>query len=291
MSAAPDISIVVAAVNTRETLGPWLDAVRPQLARHRAEILLAAAADDEAVMQTSIARIVRGPAGALVPALWGAALLEATGAIVAVTMTACAPDADWLDAIAAAHRDSPSDGIGGVIDASPRGSLVDRALHLVRYTPYLPPVAAGPVPEIAGDNGTYTRAALDGWRSTIAREGFWESEFNRAIRARGGALRIDPRIRVTHTRSYGFASFSRQRFRHGRLFGRARRAGLGTGAPCQSALAPTVPFVMLTRAIRACARGTARCAHRARAAACGLVLLLLGGGRSVGTGAWLTSRS
>jgi hypothetical protein len=254
VSTAPEISIVVAAVNTAETLGPWLDAVRPQLARHRAEILLAAAADDRAVTQIPGARVVRGPAGALVPALWGAALLEATGTIVAVTITPCVPDADWLDAIAAAYRDAPADGIGGVIDPSPRGSLVDRALHLVRYTPYLPPIAAGPVPEIAGDNGTYTRAALDEWRPAIAREGFWESEFNRAIRARGGALRIDPRIRVTHTQSYGFASFSRQRFRHGRLFGRARRTALGTGARlAKAALAPTVPFVMLIRAIRACA--------------------------------------
>ena len=256
MSATPAISIVVAAVNTAGTLGPWLEAIGPQASRHDAEILLAAAADDEAARMAERAgiRIVTGPAGALVPALWGAALLEASGAIVAVTITACVPAPDWLDSIAAAHRESPAEGIGGVIDWSPAGSIVDRALHLVRYTPYLPPAAAGPVAEIAGDNGTYTRAALGTWRAAIVRDGFWESEFNRAIRARGGALRVDPRIRVTHTRSYGFGSFSRQRFRHGRLFGRARGAGLGA-APrlVKAALAPTVPFVMLARSLRACA--------------------------------------
>jgi hypothetical protein len=248
-----DISIVVAAVNTADTLGPWLDAVRPQAARHAVEVLIAAASDDASVRLEpgdSCARVVRGNAGALVPALWGAALLEARGRVVAVTITACLPDADWLDAIAAAYRAAPADGVGGVIDCAPDAAIVDRALHLVRYTPYLPPVAAGPVAEIAGDNGTYARAALDGWQAEIARDGFWESEFNRAIRAKGGSLRIDPSIRVMHTRSYSFGGFTRQRFRHGRIFGRERRRAMGAGGRiARAALAPTVPAIMLVRTL------------------------------------------
>src|SRR5437764_3751985 len=167
MTSDIDISIVAAAVNTAATLGPWMNAIRPQTLRHRVEVLLAATPGDRDLVVTGVpVRVVRGGAGALVPELWGVALLEARGSIVAVTITACIPDADWLDAIAAAHRDAPADGIGGVIDVAPGAGLVDRALHLVRYTPYLPPVAAGSVPEIAGDNGTYTRAALDEWRET-----------------------------------------------------------------------------------------------------------------------------
>lgn len=257
MSAVPEISIVVAAVNTGRTLEPWLDAIRPQLARHRSEVLLAVAADDLAPIEIPGVRIVKGPAGALVPALWGAAMLEAAGAIVAVTITPCMPAADWLEAIVAAHRDAPAEGIGGVIDWARSGSLVDRALHLVRYTPYLPPVAPAAVPEIAGDNGTYTRAALEAWRAEIARNGFWESEFNRHIRSSGGAVRIDPRIRVTHTHSYDAESFRRQRFAHGRIFGAARRRSLGTsGSIARALVSGFVPYVMLARALRtARARG------------------------------------
>ena len=254
MSERPPLSIVVAALNTAETLAPWLDAVRDQARRHQAEVLLAAAADDdaaEAAAGEGFVRIVRGGPGALVPWLWGAALLEARGDIVAVTITPCVPDASWLDAIVAAYRDRPAQGIGGVIDYRPGAAIVDRALHLVRYTPYLPPVAGAPVPEIAGDNGTYTQPALSTWRTEIGRAGFWESDFNRAIRLRGGSLRIEPSIRVTHTRSYSLAGFSRQRFRHGRIFGRTRRGKMGAaGRAMRAALAPTVPAIMLVRTLR-----------------------------------------
>ena len=254
MSDGISLSVVVAAVNTAETLRPWLDAIRPQAAGRQMEILLAAASDDRAAAvdpADACVRIVRGEAGALVPSLWGAALLQARGAIVAMTITACRPDSAWLDAIVAAHRDTPADGIGGVIDCEATARLSDRALHLVRYTPYLPPVAAAAVAEIAGDNGTYTGAALAAWRDVIARDGFWESEFNRDIRARGGALRIEPRIRVTHTRSYSFAGFTRQRFRHGRIFGRARRPQMTPSRRLARALlAPTVPVIMLARTLR-----------------------------------------
>lgn len=254
MSEPVPVSVVVAGVNTPETLAPWLDAVRDQARRHGAEVLLAAAADDAAAdvpPGDTFVRVVRGERGALVPGLWGAALLEARGAIVAVTITPCIPDADWMDAIVAAYRDRPAQGIGGVIDYVPGAAIVDRALHLVRYTPYLPPVAAGAVSEIAGDNGSYTQAALSTWRTEMARAGFWESEFNRAIRVRGGAVAIAPSIRVTHTRSYSFAGFSKQRFRHGRIFGRTRRRRTGrAGRAVRAALAPTVPAIMLVRTLR-----------------------------------------
>ena len=123
MSDPVDMTIVVAAVNAAETLGPWLDAIRPQAARHHVEVLVAAAADDRAVAvaeQGGVIRVVRGGPAALVPALWGIALLEARAPLVAVTITACVPAPDWLDAIAAAHRETGADGIGGVIDGRPR---------------------------------------------------------------------------------------------------------------------------------------------------------------------------
>ena len=50
MSGTVDISIVVAAVNAADTLAPWLQSIRPQAARHRVEVILAAAADEDEVI-------------------------------------------------------------------------------------------------------------------------------------------------------------------------------------------------------------------------------------------------
>src|SRR5262249_33176559 len=70
-------------------------------------------------------------------------------------------------------------------------------------------------------------------------------------RGRGGALRIEPSIRVVHTRSYAFAGFTQQRFRHGRIFGRERRKSMGAGGRLvRAVLTPTVPAVMLARTLR-----------------------------------------
>jgi hypothetical protein len=217
-------------------------------------VLLAVTADDadfaKQVWSTfGLSDLVTLPSGALVPALWGAAIVRATGEIIAVTITACTPAPDWIDSIVAAHA-TPYVGIGGVINIAADASIVDRALHIVRYTPYLPPLAGARVEEIAGDNGTYKRRAFEGLTAHLGKHGFWEAELHRELRARGEMLWVDPRIRVSHAHSYSAAAFSAQRFAHGRHFGRARRRSLTAGAAVVRAmLAPVVPTVMIARQV------------------------------------------
>ena len=254
----PTVSVIVAAVNPRHTLARWLAAITPQVAGRHVEVLIVAPEAAAAAIQlgaaAAFARVLTVPGDPLVPVLWGHAIPAARAPILAITITACEPAAGWLDAIIAAHR-APDAGIGGTIDVEPSPGLVDRAVHLVRYTPYLPPQPAGPVAEIAGDNGTYKRAALEAWLADITRDGFWEAEFHRHLHARGESLRLDPAIRVTHAGSYSAAGFSRQRFAHGRLFGRVRGQGRPRSARWLRALtAPAIPPAMLLRALRSVAR-------------------------------------
>jgi GT2 family glycosyltransferase len=87
--------------------------------------------------------------------------------------------------------------------------------------------------------------------TAIAADGFWEADINRRLRARGETLWLDPRIRVTHAGSYSASAFSRQRFVHGRVFGRSRRATFSfAGRTAHAALAPLVPVLMLGRHLR-----------------------------------------
>ena len=251
----PVISVVVACVRPRRTLGRWLDAVAPQARGRGVELLVAVAGDDKIVRSLQEAHrfvLVTGNADALVPALWGLAMARARGTVIVVTISACIPSADWLDTIVASHAESDYPGIGGIIELGLPSSVVDRAIHLVRYTPYLPPLAPAIVPEIAGDNGTYKRAALSGWLPAIERDGFWEADIHRILRGRGERLWLDPRIRVTFSGSHSILEFSRQRYLHGRMFGRARARSHTPGARAMRALlAPLVPPFMLARVLAA----------------------------------------
>jgi hypothetical protein len=259
IARSPRVSIVLAGVNVRDTLRPWLESIAPQLAGQDADVLLAVTAGDadyarDVANRFGVAQVITIPSGALVPDLWGAAIARATGAIIAVSISACTPAADWIDAIVRAHG-APYVAIGGVIDVATDASLTDRALHLVRYTPYIPPVTAAEVDEIAGDNGTYKRRAFDALFARIECEGFWEAELHRELRVRGDALWVDPAIRVTHAHSYSAAGFSKQRFVHGRHFGRMRRRALRQGsALLRAALAPAVPAVMIARQLQTLSR-------------------------------------
>ena len=247
------MSIVVACVNPRRTLCRWLDAFMPQTRQRAIELLVAQAGDDETVrsiQRTHGFTLVAGRGDALVPELWGLAMARARGEVIAVTVSTCTPSADWLDAIWKAHAESTHVGIGGVIDILPTATLVDRAIHLVRYTPYIPPLAPAVVPEIAGDNGTYKREALDDLMPAIERDGFWEVHVHRVLRGRGQSLWLDPGIRVTVSGPYSILGFSRQRYAHGRIFGRWRSASRTLPSRVLRALvAPLVPPFMLGRAL------------------------------------------
>jgi hypothetical protein len=242
----------LAGVNVRATLPQWLAAFESQTAGDATELLVALAADDACVrdlQRTHHFEIVLGDADVLVPQLWGLAMAHARGAIIVVTISACVPSKDWLAAIVRAHQTDHA-AVGGVIELPHSATWVERAIHLVRYTPYLPPLAAGLVEEIAGDNGTYKRAPLTELLPAIERDGFWEPEIHRRLRASGEGLWLAPDIGVVFIGSHSIAGFSRQRFRHGRAHGRARAASRAFGYRASRALlAPLVPSVMLARAL------------------------------------------
>jgi hypothetical protein len=253
-TGTPALSIVAAMVNGERTLDTWLAAVAPQIASGGIQtIVVSCESDARSTATPSPVDWITVRDRTLVPTMWSEGLQRARGAVVAFTITSCVPANDWVSAILTAHAE-PHAAIGGVIDQAPNSAVADRALHLVRYTPYLPPQTAHRVGEIAGDNGTYKRAALTPFIATIAARGFWEADINRELRNKGDVLLIDPRIRVSHTSSYSTAGFSRQRFLHGRIFGRTRRASMSAPARLLRAmLAPIVPALMIVRSVRSVA--------------------------------------
>jgi hypothetical protein len=247
----PTLSIVIAAVNADRTTRRCLSALAPQLTVAPIEVLVVSAAADAAIAcEFPFVTWIPDAGDRLVPELWGKGIEHAHGRIIALTITACTPAPGWVDALINAHR-APHAAVGGPIASAPGARATDRAVYLVRYTPYMPPIASGLVEEVPGDNGSYKREAIADRMEEIVTHGFWEADINRQLRLRGATLWMESAALVVHAESFSFIGFSRQRFAHGRRFGVTSRTAMPQAARwAHVAGAPLVPLVMLGRILR-----------------------------------------
>ena len=166
-------------------------------------------------------RWLEGSPTMLVPHLWSLGMNSSRGKIVAITTARFVPAHDWLKNIYEAHQRLATAGIGGAIDPPCERSAKGWAIYFLRYSAYLNYRQEQIVHEIAGENASYKRDSLAAHRQAIA-EGFWEPEFHRLLQAEGKTLSFVPAIRVTQGAPFGVGCFCRQRFQHGRHFGRMR---------------------------------------------------------------------
>lgn len=249
MTAAIELSIVIAASESQRALTACLGALQPQLAGRAVELIVVGAPAE--VAQALRERFpeavwIPAPAAALTPERWALGAGRSLGRLIAFTISTCVPANNWVTEMLRAHTE-PHAAIGGAIECAPGSSLVDWAVCFVRYTPYMLPFAPGPG-EVPGDNGSYKRAALAGQLPWIAAHGFWEATINAELRRQNQSLWQDPGIVVYCTHPFTLAGFSRQRFEHGQVFGSMRRAG----SPASRRLfylltAPAIPLLYLGR--------------------------------------------
>lgn len=249
MSPRPDLSVVVAAWLDADGLSQCLEALRKQ-ADETCEIIVAASfpQPDREASAAGVQWMDEGP-DLLIPQLWSRGISKSTGSVVALTTSHFLPDRTWIETIRSGHLRLDSFGIGGPVDPPRGGSSIDWATFFLRYSNYLHLEGEQTVHEIAGDNASYKRSALDA-HGEVIRDGFWEPEFHRAAHATGGSLTFTSAMRVTQQRSFPLRVFLGQRFSHGRQFGFDRVAG--RGAPirfARVATAPLVPFVLLGKIV------------------------------------------
>jgi hypothetical protein len=259
----PRLAVVVAAHDEPSRGDEWLAALGDQTAHEAIDILIVSACPDgfASVVRAKAprVRVLTASGAALVPELWEAGIRQSRGDIVALTTVDCLPQPGWIDAILSAHR-RPVAAVGGAITCDPRAGVLDWAVYLCRYSPYTQP-REGPTAEIAGDNASYKRVAIDACPEP-RRDGFWEANVHAALERAGRQLWLDPEIRVVYRNPFGFGAFMRQRFQHGMRFTRGRSGDL---PPWERALRvvlwPVVPVLMLVRIVR---RVLAQGRHRRR---------------------------
>jgi hypothetical protein len=196
-------------------------------------------------------RVIPRTAGRLAPALWRDGLLATDAALVAFTTAQMIPRPGWLAALHARLGETGGAGVGGPIEPGPGLSTTDRAVALLRYSGYFPPLPDSSRVDPPGDNALYRRERLMAVESAW-RDGFWEVEVHKALRDRGDTLAMADAAVVVFEGGVGLLSMARQRVQHARKYGAGRGKGLGTIARLAGVLAcPLVPPLLCLRIIKA----------------------------------------
>lgn len=248
------VALVIASIDSRATIMASLASFQSE-ARDRAELVLVdASRDGTAELVDSNfpdVRLIRRPAGVLVPELWRDGLNATTAPFVAFSTASMLPTEGWLDALLSKSRSTDAAAVGGSIEPSPTLRGIDRAIYLLRYVHYLRPLPASMDPEPPGDNALYRRDRLAGLESLMS-QGFWEAEIHRALRARGERTVISESAMVTFLGGARLIPALRQRLQHARNFGSTRSSSMTTlERLARTACAPLVPAVLSRRIARA----------------------------------------
>jgi hypothetical protein len=222
MEPAIKLSIVVGVQHAQDNVVEILRALGPEL-HPQVEVLFCHTAADPDVPALVAAqpkvRVLRGPAGSLIPHLWRDGILAAQGERLATTTAHCIPTAGWVDQLKSADLENAA--MGGVIENDANADAKARAIFLLRYATYAPPATKRYVPELAADNALFRRSDLLR-HEDLLRLGFWEPSFHKRFRAEGIRLLLDPTLRVIHRNRYTAREFIAQRFAHGKEFGSSR---------------------------------------------------------------------
>ena len=253
-SKGPEVSVVIASVESARSIESCIDSVRQALTGMRSELLVVDASRDAsaeiAEKQLGSTRVLRCTRGTLTPALWAAGIARSTGRVVALTTGHFAVEANWMVSLASAI-DAGETGAAGRVDLADGTTITDWAVFYLRYSEFLnePRQLERGVPGIPADNAAYDGDAIRRF-VTSTEGGFWEVEFHREIHAAGGSLAMVRGATARYGRSFPFLTIAVHRFQHGRHAGAWRVSRRIRSATAIVAASPLVPFALAARAWR-----------------------------------------
>ena len=244
------ITVVLASIESKATIAASVRGFLDELGSRGRVLVADASRDGSAACVPSGVEVTSHAPGTLAPELWREGLVRSNSDLVAFSTTQMMPRDGWLDGLLARLNSSEASGVGGPIAAGSGLSAVDRALYLLRYASYLPPVPESSMFAPPGDNAIYRRADLDAIDSSW-RDGFWEVEVHSALRAIGKSVTMASGAIVVFAGGCRFRSALSHRLAHARRYGAGRSEGLGLAARLGRSLAsPLVPPLLLTRIVR-----------------------------------------
>lgn len=190
-------------------------------------------------------RLLRADKPLPVPQLRSWGIREARGDIVALLEDHCAPGPSWYQTILSGHAMNQQV-LGGAIENASTGRLVDWAVYLFEYSPYMNPVPRGVVRQLPGNNVSYSRSALQAFESLL-NQNLWESFWHRQLSSSKIDLVSNPDMIVFHRKSFSVQQFCYLARAHGHNHA-ASRSLESAGKKClRTMIAAGLPAVIVLR--------------------------------------------
>ncbi|MBM4186946.1 MAG: glycosyltransferase [Gemmatimonadetes bacterium] len=220
----PELTIVVPYVNGPADLADCLAALAPEAAERPTEVLVVDRVGDAPTVAAGQPWVtVLDGRGQTIPEMRQTAFRAARGPTVAVIEDHVIVPRGWSAALLAA-RAAGERVIGGAVRNLATDNLVDWAAFLCEYAHLLPPLPAGPVAGLPGNNTGYDRDLLARYAEVLG-QGAWEDRLHAAIRADGVGLISHPEIVVGHKMHYTAWLYTSQRYLYSRSYAGKRLAG------------------------------------------------------------------
>jgi hypothetical protein len=247
------VTIVLASIDSSATIGKCLRGFLSELNGEGQIVVVDSSRNGLPAtpeLLSSHVEILKRPPGMLAPVLWREGLLETSSPLVAFSTAQMVPRPGWLAAMRTAMKANQSAGVGGPIAANASLSALDRAMYLLRYANYFPPVLESLAFEPPGDNALYCKADLDAVADSW-RDGFWEIEVHKQLRARGRTTCVAPQAIVDFLGGNHLGPALAHRLAHARRFGAGRVRDRHFAVKLvRTAISPAVPPMLLSRIVR-----------------------------------------
>ncbi len=252
-SVGPELSVVVPSVNGLGDLVGCLEALMAEARAVPLEILVVDRVG-EALRRAVADRfpsvlILAAPVDTTIPDLRALAFEAATAPVVAVIEDHVIVPPGWARAHLEAHARGEQV-VGGAVENAATERLVDWAAFLCEYHHLIPPLPAGPVLRLTGNNTSYDRDLLLVYCG-VWRAGRWEDHLHAAMQRDGIHLISHPEIRVGHKKHYSVGEYLSQRYLYSRAWAGVRASGTSVAARFVAGAARVaLPPVLYLRIVR-----------------------------------------
>jgi glycosyltransferase involved in cell wall biosynthesis len=247
----PQLSIVIASINSSSYLVECLKALRQQVGNISSEVIIAdcvgTAVTDLVAAEYPKVKLIAFSEFRTVAVLRATAILAARGEIIAITEDHCIPPPNWYESIWQAHLKYPAVAIGGTVDNGAIDSLLDWAVFFCEYGRFMSPASSGIVHDLPAPNVSYKHSALIAIQAQL-KQGYRETFIHEYLESQGEILWSEPTISTIHKKHFTIADFLTERYHYSRAFAGNRNK---TIHPLRRllylCLAPLLPPLLLMR--------------------------------------------